>query len=142
MPTRREGREWALQVLFQLDFQPTDPSEALAQFWQSNDSQHEPCAFTEELVCGVMEHLPAVDELIQRYADNWDLRRLGRVDRNVLRLAIFELMHRSDIPPAVSINEAIDLAKYFSSLESGRFVNGVLDRARKELEEASPGDSE
>ena len=142
MTTRREGREWALQVLFQLDFQPADPIETLAQFWQSNDLQHDPCVFTEELVCGVMECRPAVDELIQRYADNWDLGRLGRVDRNVLRLAIFELMHRNDIPPAVSINEAIDLAKYFSSSESGRFVNGVLDRARKELEATTPGDSE
>ncbi len=142
MTTRREGREWALQVLFQLDFQPADPIETLAQFWQSNDLQHDPCVFTEELVCGVMEYRPAVDALIQRYADNWDLRRIGRVDRNVLRLAIFELMHRNDIPPAVSINEAIDLAKYFSSSESGRFVNGVLDRTRKELEAARLGDSE
>lgn len=140
MTTRREAREWALQVLFQLDFQPADPRESLAQFWQAEDTPREACAFTEELVCGVMEHRDAVDELIQRYADNWDLRRLGRVDRNVLRLAIYELLHREDIPPVVSINEAIDLAKYFSSSESGRFVNGVLDRVRKELAASVSGD--
>jgi N utilization substance protein B len=70
---------------------------------------------------------------LQRYAENWDLKRMGAVDRNVMRVALFEMLHRTDIPPVVSINEAVDLAKELSSDESGRFVNGILDRARRDI---------
>ncbi|MEM7392535.1 MAG: transcription antitermination factor NusB, partial [Verrucomicrobiota bacterium] len=89
--------------------------------------------FAEELIRGVESHRSEVDELIEKYADNWDIKRMGALDRNVIRLALYEMYHRPDIPPVVSINEAVDLAKEYSSRESGRFVNGILDEARKDV---------
>ncbi|MGH8100666.1 MAG: transcription antitermination factor NusB, partial [Chthoniobacterales bacterium] len=82
---------------------------------------------------GMIAHLPEIDERIRRYSENFDLNRIAAVDRNILRLAIYEMLHRDDIPPVVSINEAIELAKTFGGAESGRFVNGILDRVRKDL---------
>jgi N utilization substance protein B len=81
----------------------------------------------------VVEHQPQIDELICQHVKNWELRRIAAVDRNVLRLAIFEMQHRDDIPPVVSINEAVDIAKRFSTEESGKFVNGILDKIKGEL---------
>jgi N utilization substance protein B len=89
--------------------------------------------FADRLIRGVLEHRAELDEVIRRYVKNWGLNRIATVDRNVLRLAIHEMMHREDIPPVVSINEAVDIAKRFSTEESGRFVNGVLDKIRGDL---------
>jgi N utilization substance protein B len=89
--------------------------------------------FAEKLVQGVLERRDALDEQIKKYAQNWDLHRMAVVDRNVLRLAIYEMMHRDDIPPVVSINEAVDIAKRFSTEESGKFVNGILDKIKGDL---------
>jgi N utilization substance protein B len=89
--------------------------------------------FAEPLIRGTIEHREAIDTWIQRYVKNWELHRIAAVDRNILRLAIFEMLHRQDIPPVVSINEAVDIAKRFSTEDSGKFVNGVLDRIRGEL---------
>src|SRR5262249_43421593 len=86
------------------------------------------------LIEGMVAHLPEVDERIRRYCENYEFRRISAVDRNVLRLAIYEMLYRDDIPPVVSINEAIELAKTFGGGESGRFVNGILDRVRKDLD--------
>ena len=82
----------------------------------------------------MVAHLPEIDERIRRYCENYEFRRISPVDRNVLRLAIYEMLYRDDIPPVVSINEAIELAKTFGGTESGRFVNGILDRVRKDLD--------
>ncbi len=82
----------------------------------------------------MVAHLPEIDERIRRYCENYEFRRISPVDRNVLRLAIYEMLYRDDIPPVVSINEAIELAKTFGGAESGRFVNGILDRVRKDLD--------
>jgi N utilization substance protein B len=82
----------------------------------------------------MVAHLPEIDERIRRYCENYEFRRISVVDRNVLRLAIYEMLFRDDIPPVVSINEAIELAKTFGGAESGRFVNGILDRVRKDLD--------
>jgi N utilization substance protein B len=90
-------------------------------------------AFADPLICGVVEHRQEVDALISKYAKNWALNRIAAVDRNVLRLAIYEMLHREDIPPIVSINEAVDIAKKFSTTESGKFVNGILDRVKSDL---------
>lgn len=86
--------------------------------------------FAEPLIQGTLEHRSDVDAIIRKYAQNWDLRRMAVVDRNILRLAIYEMRYRDDIPPVVTINEAVDIAKKFSTDDSGKFVNGILDRVR------------
>jgi N utilization substance protein B len=133
MNTRRHARECAVQLLFQLDYSRDELAGVFSTFWVDKELSPAMRKFTEGLVRGVLEKQETIDTLIQKCADNWKLSRIARVDLSVLRLAVYELKFRPDVPPAVAINEAIDLAKYFSSNESGRFVNGVLDRARKEL---------
>src|SRR5205814_10449667 len=90
--------------------------------------------FAEPLIQGMVLHQEEIDEQIRKYCENYNLNRISAVDRNVLRLAIYEMLHRDDIPPVVSINEAIELAKTFGGAESGAFVNGILDRVRKDLD--------
>lgn len=134
MATRREARERAVQLLFELDVNPAESIEAVFRdFWNRADGDAGQQAFTESLVRGVHEHRDDIDATVQPFLEHWDIRRLGVVERTVVRLAVYEIMYRPDIPPVVSINEAVDLAKYFSSSESGRFVNGILDRVRKEM---------
>lgn len=134
MATRRDAREWCLQVLFHLDLNPTEPDKALDWFWKEHpDVPDKSRLFVSEMVKGVMANRDVIDATLQKYADNWDLPRMNSVDRNVLRMAIYEMQNRGDIPPIVSINEAVDVARYFSSVDSGRFVNGILDRIRKDL---------
>ena len=89
--------------------------------------------FADPLIRGVIEHRDAIDEKIKDHAKNWDLHRIATVDRNIMRLAIYEMLYREDIPPIVSINEAVDIAKKFSTQDSGKFVNGILDKIRGEL---------
>ena len=89
--------------------------------------------FAEPLIRGALEHREESDVFIRKYCKNWDLPRIAAVDRNILRLAIYEMLHREDIPPVVSINEVVDIAKRFSTEDSGRFVNGILDSVKKEL---------
>ena len=167
---RRHAREWALQLLFQIDANPThDLADVIRDFWaqqlrlQQETAENAPGAaprdfaervrdeavapeeaaervaprrfrnFTEKLALGVTENLDAIDDRLLKYTPHWPLHRMGGVDRNVLRLAIYELFFDEQTPPVVVINEAVDLAKYFSSSESGRFVNGILDRACKDV---------
>ena len=134
-PTRRRlARELAVQFLYQFDVSGGSLDEALPLFWQTQpevgDSGRK---FTEELVQGVIEKRDPIDEKIAKYTENWDLPRIAAVDRNILRLAIYEMLYRDDIPPVVSINEAVDIAKKFSTRESGAFVNGILDRLKADL---------
>ncbi len=89
--------------------------------------------FAEPLIRGALEHRDAIDEKIKSHAKNWDFHRIAAVDRNIMRLAIYEMLHREDIPPVVSINEAVDIAKKFSTQDSGKFVNGILDKIRGEI---------
>lgn len=158
MGKRREARERAVQFLFQWDLNPSDNlDEALAQFWESQRSAAladeqgkahwgQPVAlppptpeelelrqFAEPLIRGVLAHRAELDAAIERYAKNWDLHRMAVVDRNVLRLAMYEMLYREDIPPVVSINEAVDIAKKYSTQDSGKFVNGILDKFKTEL---------
>jgi N utilization substance protein B len=131
---RRQAREIAAQFLYQQDLGGGAVDDALTMFWQT---QHEVSGqtrkFAEELIRGTCEHRAAIDEKIQKYTEHWELQRIAAVDRNILRLAIFEMLYRDDIPPIVSINEAVDIAKKFSTRESGAFVNGILDRLRADL---------
>jgi len=131
---RRHARELAVQFLYQRDLSADDPGEALWYFWQTQEEV--PAAtkqFAEELVRGVVANQAVVDEKISRYTEHWELSRIATVDRNILRLAIFEMLYRDDIPPVVSINEAVEIAKKFSTRESGAFVNGILDKIKFDL---------
>lgn len=134
MSTRREARAWAVQLLFQRDFNQGALAEALVDFWDEKEVPEAARVFMEELVQGVESNAAAIDEKVQVYAENWDLKRMAAVDRNVIRVAMYEMLFRDDIPPVVSINEAVDIAKQYSGDDSGRFVNGILDRARKDLD--------
>ena len=96
--------------------------------------------FTEQLVHGTMNNIAAIDVTISKYADNWDIKRINPTDKNIMRIAIYEMLFCEDIPPVVSINEAVDIAKEFSDAKSGMFVNGILDRVRKDLKR-SPRDA-
>lgn len=137
MATRRHAREWVIQFLFQRDFNVNDLEHALTDFWNTKRLDPPTRQFTEDLIRGVLAYRPKIDDKLQHYAEHWDVKRMNAVDRNVMRLALYEMLYRPDIPPVVSINEAVDIAKMFSSLESGRFVNGILDRARKDLDRPS-----
>ncbi|WP_164019379.1 transcription antitermination factor NusB [Pyxidicoccus trucidator] len=131
MGARRTGRERALQALYQLEMAPATVAEALESAWASSEEpKRDPDAvkFARELVDGVQAHREEIDELIERHSHNWRLDRMSRIDRNVLRLGIFELKYRPDIPRKVSINEAVELGKNFGTEESSAFVNGLLDR--------------
>ena len=131
MGARRLGRERALQALFQIDVAGVELDAALEFAWRSVDAEKpdpESVAFARELVTGVCEHRDSIDEQINANSHHWRLDRMARVDRNVLRLAIYELLHRVDTPKKVILNEAIELAKEYGSEESSAFVNGILDK--------------
>lgn len=132
---RRQAREWAVQFLFQTEFNPDDLELALVDFW--NDEERNPVerdrTYVNEVVRGVIEKRREIDRTISKYTQNWDVERLGVLDRTILRVATYEMLFRADIPPVVSINEAVEIAKAYINKDSGRFVNGVLDRIQKEL---------
>jgi N utilization substance protein B len=135
-----------MQILFRLDMNPQTPDEVFADFWCETSGNEAAKEFTEDLVRGTMEHLDEIDGIIAAHARNWDIRRIGRVDKGVMRMALYEMLYRNDIPPVVSINEAVDIAKEFGSEHSGGFVNGILDSVAKELKrparEPGPGFTE
>jgi len=131
MGTRRIARENALKVLYQMDLTGQRPSEALAAFWEEHGATREVRDFAEELVMGVTGGIAGIDELITGHSTNWKLSRMAAVDKNILRVAVYEIMNCRDIPVKVTINEAVEIAKKFGSAESGSFVNGVLDNVAK-----------
>lgn len=133
MGVRREGREAAVQFLYQRDLNPTSENADLQIFYKMRGLSPAARRFSDVLIPGVLENQAAIDELIRANAENYELHRISAVDRNILRLAIFEMLHCPEVPPVVSINEAIEIAKKYSTDESGRFVNGVLDRIRGTL---------
>ena len=138
MGRRREARELALQLLYQLDVQGEgNPQPHLDDFWLRHPVDPEAREFAESLVRGTKTHEAGVDELIARSAEDWALDRMAVVDRNILRQGIFELRWTSGVPPKVAINEALEVAKKFSTHESSRFINGILDRIHKEQAPAS-----
>jgi N utilization substance protein B len=131
---RTKARERALQALYQIDVAATDLDEALARFWPSFEPvEREVREGAEALVRGVAAHRREIDGAIEEVSTNWRLDRMARVDRNVLRLAVFELRWREDVPVKVCIDEAIELGKKYGSESSGAFVNGVLDRIAASL---------
>lgn len=136
MRKRSKAREYALQMLYQVDLKKSSPVELIAEFWEANASPEDVRQFAEVLVRGTTEHIKEIDSLITAHASNWTLKRMGVVDRNVLRLGAFELLHLEDVPPKVSINEAVELAKRFGDKESGKFINGILDAIHKSTGDA------
>ncbi|MBA3543180.1 MAG: transcription antitermination factor NusB [Chthoniobacterales bacterium] len=142
MGKRHAARRAALQYHFWRDLHGGDGPETIAEFWELCPAKASVQQFAQPLIEGMLSHLPEIDERIMRYCENYEFRRISAVDRNVLRLGIFEMCYRDDIPPVVSINEAIELAKEFGGPDSGRFVNGILDRVKgdlsRPLREASP----
>jgi len=140
MGKRRQGRIMALQIMYQRDAGPGPLEEILTGFWEENSTADDTVRhFTDELVRGTVAHIDSLNELIEDYASHWSTGRLAVIDRNILRLAMFELLYREDIPPKVSINEYVDIAKKFSTEESGAFVNGILDRTLRETTAGSEG---
>jgi len=140
MATRRDAREWAVQMLYRLDMNPVELEALLDSFWEETAAEPAARRFAEELVRGVQAHRAEIDRHIVAISRNWSLARMAVLDRNVIRMALFEILYRDDIPCVVSINEAVDIAKRFNSSESGRFVNGILDRALRELDAGTPHD--
>lgn len=128
--SRSRCREWALQFLYQGEFAKAPDPGALAGFWGHFQDEGEPPAYLKELVEGVGSHLEELDALIVRYSEHWRLERMTIVDRNLLRLAIYELLYQPGIPPKVVINEAVEMAKRYGSEDSGAFVNAILDQVR------------
>src|SRR5262245_3131201 len=133
MGKRRRAREAAVQYHFWRDLQRGEGPDKIDEFWEFCPAPERVREFAQPLIEGMVAHLSDIDERIRRYCENYEFRRISAVDRNVLRLAIYEMLYRGDIPPVVSINEAIELAKAYGGTDSGRFVNGILDRIRKDL---------
>lgn len=137
MGVRRESRKMAMQVLFELEMNRQDPDIALRRLWKDRKAPEGAKIFTEQLVHGAVTHMEEIDAIIRKYAENWDIKRINPTDKNVMRVAIYEMLYCEDIPPVVSINEAVDIAKEFGDAKSGMFVNGILDRARKDLKRSA-----
>jgi transcription antitermination protein NusB len=147
MGARHSGREAALQILFQMEVSGASADEAILLFWRSfgTDADPDGRAYAEEAVRGVSAELPQLDEHIAGASTHWRVERMARVDRNVLRLGTWELAHRHDVPRAVALDEAVELAKAYGSDESSAFVNGVLNRIAETLgrqDDAAPADAD
>lgn len=138
---RTRARELAVQALYQYDLRNDLGCEDLRAFIERSEDDPAVTSFARLLVEGCIEQQGEIDRSIQDVAENWELGRMAHVDRNILRIAVFELKYLDDVPPKVSINEAVELAKRFSTAGSGAFVNGILDRIRRDMEGAGHGDS-
>ena len=147
MRKRTRSREFALQILYEVDVAGPEPDEALEDFWldrsdlalskdekeavEQDKQEPEIRDYTEGLVRGTLEKLSSIDPTIERYAENWSMGRMACVDRNILRLAAYEMLFVDEIPVKVAINEAVELAKRYGEVDSSKFVNGILDRIAK-----------
>ena len=135
---RRRARERALQFLFGLDFTHYAWEETLEDFWKDNPAKPGVKRYARELVRGVCQHHEELDEQIIEALDNWSPERVGHVERVALRIALYEMRYRDDVPPSVAINEAIEVVKRFGTDDAPRFVNGVLDRLRRTIADSGP----
>ncbi|MEW5953025.1 MAG: transcription antitermination factor NusB [Bacillota bacterium] len=136
---RRQAREKALQTMFQIDVGKSDPEMALRSFAGDvaelvADISVEDSAFTRNLVFGALQNLGNLDQIISNLSRDWDLGRMPNVDRNIMRLALYEILHLPEIPPGASINEAVEMAKKFGGEDSGRFINGILGKVAENLD--------
>lgn len=128
MRKRTLSREIALKLLYGKEIREESLDDLLSEYFEEHETLPEIRQYSELLIRGTLDKLGEIDELISKYADNWDLKRMATIDRNVLRFATFELIYMPDIPPKVAINEAVNIAKKYSQEKSGKFVNGILDK--------------
>ncbi|MBK8727414.1 MAG: transcription antitermination factor NusB [Holophagaceae bacterium] len=140
MGVRRRGREYALQMLYAMDLTDYQPDQVFAGFYALQDLNRDAFYYARRLVDGVHSHLHEIDPVLSKYAEHWKIHRMAVVDRNLLRLGLFELMFQKEIPFPIIINEALEIVKEFSDHEGTQFLNGILDAARKEFrpEETGP----
>lgn len=131
---RRKGREYAVQILYALDLNPMDTAEFLAVFWEMHPAKPEATEYAEFLVHGTLGKKTEIDLMITRHSSNWKIDRMAVTDRNILRLATFELLAEDWVPARVVMNEAIEIAKKFGTTDSATFINGVLDSIHQEIE--------
>jgi len=122
----------ALKFLYQIDISKEDSAQALGYFWQEHRAAKPIRDFADAAIRGIVANLPQIDKLLIKYTQNWQLKRMAIIDRNILRLGCYELLFLEDIPARVSLNEAIELAKKYGDTESSKFVNGILDKIHKE----------
>ena len=131
---RRDGRVAALQFLYAWSINtPSNLAEDLRVFFENMEQPREHYAFGEEVIQGVIQNVADIDARIRTLAHNWEFERIAKIDLAILRVAMFEMIYRKDIPPVVSINEAIDLSKQFSNADAKRFINGILDRLKDQV---------
>ncbi len=133
MGARTTARESALQILFAVDATEGDPEQAILDYWRETPGDAEGRAFADALVRGVTAHRDQLDEIVTATSTNWRIERMNPVDRNILRLGAYELLHSTDVPRPVILDEAIELAKRYGAEQSGAFVNGVLDQIADQL---------
>jgi N utilization substance protein B len=131
---RRRARECALQMLFQMDVAGGPPEEVFSQYWTDQQAPPDLRSFAEDLVRGVARERVFLDNVVAGSAEHWRVARMAVVDRNVLRMAVYEMLYDPEVPPVVAIDEAIEVARKFGSEESGAFINGILDAVRKRIE--------
>ena len=136
MKKRTRARELALQFLYQLDLRGPELLDETKAFFRAEEDDKSAREFATQLVNGVVEHREELDQAIRTVAQNWEIARMAVIDRNVLRMAAFELFHCPDVPHKVAINEAIELGKRFSTQNSGAFINGILDKIKSRFAEA------
>ena len=134
MGTRRQARELAMQALFYMDMQKDASEDMLEQFCGCFCASKKSRPFLIKLVNGVIGKKGQIDALVERFSQNWKISRMSCVDRNVMRIAVYELLYCNDIPPKVSINEAVDIGKKFGTQDSGAFINGIMDSIKEALE--------
>jgi len=134
MGKRRKARESTLQILFQLEFNDLQPEKTIQHYWLNRKASKEAKEYSHWLVNGILTHKEKIDSVIQSVSEHWRIARMAVVDRNILRMAVYELLFEENIAPAIIINEAIEIAKKYSSDEAATFVNGILDAIRKKWE--------
>lgn len=133
MGRRRKAREETLRILFRLEFENTQFEKTLIQYWENRKASEEIKEYSTWLVKGIISHQDKIDNIIQRVSEHWRISRMALIDRNILRMAVFELLNEENIAPAIVINEAIEIAKKYSGDKAATFVNGILDAIRKNL---------
>jgi transcription antitermination factor NusB len=146
MRKRSRAREDVIKILYSADIGREDLADCSSRYWENTKADPVVKDFAETLLSGIGSKMSYLDSVISRFADNWQMQRMATIDRNVLRMACYEILFLEEIPPKVSINEAIEIAKKYGDKDSGKFVNGILDKVNKERENIKegtvPGDDE
>ena len=132
MGSRNRARQSCLQILYQIELSKVECESAIEDYFSFNKSSLPYREFSDFLVKGVLSKMPDIDKIISKYAKNWAINRMAVIDRNILRMGVFELIYADDIPPRVSINESVELAKMFGDIDSPKFINGILDSVFRE----------